>query len=54
MHIYVESYDFPLTVTLERVIKQQIARFCVRLKDLYGPKGGHDKQCTVAVQMRGG
>lgn len=60
MKTHIQAMDFSLTNALESFIKQHteksmrasanlIDHVSVRLKDLNGPKGGCDKECSVEV-----
>lgn len=62
MHTVIHSNDFALTSALNSFIKQhtkksmracsdQVERIVVRLKDVNGPKGGDDKECSVEVKL---
>ncbi len=62
MQTAIHSSDFALTTALENFIHQQagksmkvcadrVERLVVRLKDVNGPKGGQDKECSVEVKM---
>lgn len=62
MQTEISSQDFTITSALERAIRDKIStstkayadnvtRFVVRLKDLNGPKGGEDKECSVEIQF---
>lgn len=62
MQTVIHSNDFALTDALNDFIKQQagksmsactdqVERLIIRLKDINGPKGGHDKECCVEVKI---
>jgi ribosome-associated translation inhibitor RaiA len=62
MQTAIYSSDFALTTALERFIHQQaqqsmkvctdrVERLVIRLRDLNGPKGGEDKQCSVEIKL---
>ena len=62
MQTVIHSNDFELTSALNSFIKQhtkksmracsdQVERIVVRLKDVNGPKGGDDKECSVEVKL---
>ena len=62
MQTAIHSSDFALTTALESFIHQQaeqsmkvctdrVERLVIRLKDLNGPKGGEDKQCSVEIKL---
>jgi ribosomal subunit interface protein len=62
MQTVIRSSDFSLTDALETFIKQQarksmrkcssqVARLVIRIKDINGPKGGQDKECSVEVML---
>ena len=62
MQTVIHSNDFALTGALNSFINKQAAksmnacstqvdRLVVRLKDLNGPKGGNDKECSVEVKL---
>jgi len=62
MQTVIHSNDFALTGALDsfirshtrksmRVCSDQIQRVVIRLKDINGPKGGDDKECSVEVQV---
>lgn len=63
MQTIIHSSDFRLTRALRRFIKQEskrtmnicserVEKIIVRLKDLNGPKGGTDKECSVELRLR--
>lgn len=58
----IHSNDFALTSALNSFIRQhtkksmracsdQVERIVIRLKDVNGPKGGDDKECSVEVKL---
>lgn len=60
MQILIESPDFHITQSIERFVRAQaknsftccsaqLERVVVKLRDLNGPKGGVDKQCSVML-----
>ena len=65
MRVEVRSHDFPVTPGIQtradRRLRFALGRFgdsidkvVVRLKDLNGPHGGVDKQCSIEVGFRRG
>lgn len=63
MHIGIHSQGFRLTPAMEAFVRARltplgrfggaIERILVRLRDENGPRGGADKRCRMAVQLRG-
>lgn len=62
MQTIIHSSDFELTTALNNFIHEQskksmracsdrIDRVVIRLKDINGPKGGNDKECSVEVKL---
>ncbi|MFT5572574.1 MAG: putative sigma-54 modulation protein [Cryomorphaceae bacterium] len=62
MQTAIHSSDFALTTALENFIHQQagksmnvcadrVERLVVRLRDVNGPRGGQDKECSVEVKL---
>lgn len=62
MQTVIHSNDFAITSALDSFIKDhatksmrvctdQVERLVVRLKDVNGPKGGVDKECSVEVKL---
>lgn len=62
MQTVIHSNDFTLTDALTHFINQQVGtsmsvcaaqveRLVIRLKDVNGPKGGDDKECSVEVKL---
>ena len=62
MKTVIKSHDFTITQAMERFIQrktrtmmsasqEQTERLVVRLRDINGPKGGQDKECSVEVTL---
>ena len=65
MQIEIQARHFPVTQALRRHIERRVGmalgsccrhvkRILVRLSDINGPRGGHDKRCQLEVLLPGG